>query len=246
MTIAKLARRLLLLVTIACVPAVWAAETMVPAAPQLAAKAWILMDANSGAVLTESNSDQRLPPASLTKLMTAYIATLEINRGRIKESDMVTVSEHAWRTGGSRMFIKVGTQVSVGDLLHGIIIQSGNDASVALAEHIAGSEDAFADMMNTTAQKLGMQNTHFMDATGLPDPNHYSSAHDMAILARAIINADAQHYAIYSQKEFFCSGVIIFSLSVAVFVAAICPCVLAMSTALTSGVLKFLQVSFLA
>ena len=207
MTIAKLARRLLLLVTIACVPAVWAAETMVPAAPQLAAKAWILMDANSGAVLTESNSDQRLPPASLTKLMTAYIATLEINRGRIKESDMVTVSEHAWRTGGSRMFIKVGTQVSVGDLLHGIIIQSGNDASVALAEHIAGSEDAFADMMNTTAQKLGMQNTHFMDATGLPDPNHYSSAHDMAILARAIINADAQHYAIYSQKEFFWNNI---------------------------------------
>ncbi|WP_158894457.1 MULTISPECIES: D-alanyl-D-alanine carboxypeptidase family protein [unclassified Pseudomonas] len=207
MTIAKLARRLLLLVTIACVPAVWAAETMVPAAPQLAAKAWILMDANSGAVLTESNPDQRLPPASLTKLMTAYIATLEINRGRIKESDMVTVSEHAWRTGGSRMFIKVGTQVSVGDLLHGIIIQSGNDASVALAEHIAGSEDAFADMMNTTAQKLGMQNTHFMDATGLPDPNHYSSAHDMAILARAIINADAQHYAIYSQKEFFWNNI---------------------------------------
>ena len=207
MTIAKLARRLLLLVTIACVPAVWAAETMVPAAPQLAAKAWILMDANSGAVLTESNSDQRLPPASLTKLMTAYIATLEINRGRIKESDMVTVSEHAWRTGGSRMFIKVGTQVSVGDLLHGIIIQSGNDASVALAEHLAGSEDAFADMMNTTAQKLGMQNTHFMDATGLPDPNHYSSAHDMAILARAIINADAQHYAIYSQKEFFWNNI---------------------------------------
>ncbi|KUM41859.1 MULTISPECIES: D-alanyl-D-alanine carboxypeptidase family protein [Pseudomonas] len=207
MTIAKLARRLLFLVTIACVPAVWAAETMIPAAPQLAAKAWILMDANSGAVLTESNSDQRLPPASLTKLMTAYIATLEINRGRIKESDMVTVSEHAWRTGGSRMFIKVGTQVSVGDLLHGIIIQSGNDASVALAEHIAGSEDAFADMMNTTAQKLGMQNTHFMDATGLPDPNHYSSAHDMAILARAIINADAQHYAIYSQKEFFWNNI---------------------------------------
>ena len=207
MTIAKLARRLLLLVTIACVPAVWAAEPMIPAAPQLAAKAWILMDANSGAVLTESNSDQRLPPASLTKLMTAYIATLEINRGRIKESDMVTVSEHAWRTGGSRMFIKVGSQVSVGDLLHGIIIQSGNDASVALAEHIAGSEDAFADMMNTTAQKLGMQNTHFMDATGLPDPNHYSSAHDMAILARAIINADPQHYAIYSQKEFFWNNI---------------------------------------
>ena len=145
---------------------------MVPAPPQLAAKSYVLMDGESGQVLVENNGDQRLPPASLTKLMTAYIATKEIEAGRIGENDLVTVSEHAWRTGGSRMFIKVGSQVSVSDLLHGIIIQSGNDASVALAEHIAGSEDAFADMMNTTAQKLGLTNSHCMDATGLPNPDH--------------------------------------------------------------------------
>ncbi len=178
-----------------------------PAPPQLAASAYLLMDAASGQVLIDNNGDERLPPASLTKLMTAYIATLEIKRGQIKESDMVTVSEHAWRTGGSRMFIQVGTQVSVSDLLHGIIIQSGNDASVALAEHIAGSEDAFADMMNNTAKRLGMVNTHFMNATGLPNPDHYSSPHDMARLARAIIYDDPAHYAIYAQKEFLWNNI---------------------------------------
>ncbi len=183
------------------------ADSVVPAPPQIAAKSYVLMDAASGQVLIDNLGDERLPPASLTKLMTAYIATLEINRGRIKESDLVTVSEHAWRTGGSRMFIQVNTQVTVGDLLHGIIIQSGNDASVALAEHIAGSEDAFADMMNSTAQRLGMRNSHFMNATGLPNPEHYSSAHDMAILARAIIYEDPAHYAIYSQKEFFWNNI---------------------------------------
>ena len=184
----------------------WAAPA-IPSPPQLAAKSYMLMDAASGKVLIESNSDERLPPASLTKLMTAYIATLEIQKGQISDSDMVTVSEKAWRTGGSRMFIQVNTQVSVDDLLHGIIIQSGNDASVAMAEHIAGSEEAFADMMNTTAQRLGMSNTHFMNATGLPDPEHYSSAHDMAKLARAIIYQDPAHYAIYAQKEFFWNNI---------------------------------------
>ena len=139
--------------------------------------------------------------------MDAYIATQEIRRGQIGENDPVTVSENAWRTGGSRMFIKVGSQVTVSDLLHGIIIQSGNDASVALAEHIAGSEDAFADMMNKTVADLGMTNSHFMNPTGLPNPEHYSSAHDMAILARAIIRVDPTHYAIYSQKEFFWNGI---------------------------------------
>ncbi|NIU60376.1 MAG: serine-type D-Ala-D-Ala carboxypeptidase, partial [Pseudomonas stutzeri] len=123
------------------------------------------------------------------------------------DNDMVTVSEKAWRTGGSRMFIEVNTQVSVDDLLHGIIIQSGNDASVALAEHIAGSEEAFADMMNSTAQRLGMSNTHFVNATGLPHPEHYSSANDMAKLARAIIYEDPAHYAIYAQKEFFWNNI---------------------------------------
>ncbi|MCY1351194.1 D-alanyl-D-alanine carboxypeptidase DacC [compost metagenome] len=208
MNIFSFAKRLLLPAALLIVaPASMAAQQIVPSPPQLAAKAYVLMDAQSGQVLVENNGDQRLPPASLTKLMTAYIATLEIRKGQIGESDPVTISEHAWRTGGSRMFVQVNTQVTMSDLLHGIIIQSGNDASVAVAEHIAGSEDAFADMMNTTAEKLGMTNSHFMNATGLPDPEHYSSAHDMARLARGIIYEDPAHYAIYSQKEFFWNNI---------------------------------------
>jgi len=139
--------------------------------------------------------------------MTAYIATLEIKRGRLHENDLVTISEKAWRTGGSKMFVKVGNKVSVNDLFRGIIIQSGNDASVALAEHIAGDEEAFAALMNGEAKRLGMRNTHFVDATGLPNPGHYSSARDMAILARAIIQADPAHYALYAQKEFTWNGI---------------------------------------
>ena len=207
MNITSFAKRLCLLVPLMIAPAAFAAEQMMPSPPQLAAKSYVLMEASSGNVLVENNGDERLPPASLTKLMTAYIATLDIRRGQIGENDPVTVSENAWRTGGSRMFIKVGSQVSVSDLLHGIIIQSGNDASVALAEHIAGSEDAFADMMNKTAADLGMSNSHFMNPTGLPHPEHYSSAHDMAVLARAIIDEDPAHYAIYSQKEFYWNNI---------------------------------------
>jgi len=195
----------------------FAQQQPIPAPPQLAGKAWLLMDAKSGHVLVAENADERLSPASLTKLMTAYIATLEIDGGRIGEQDLVRVSEKAWRTGGSKMFIEVGKQVSVSDLLHGIIIQSGNDASVALAEHIAGSEETFADLMNQAAQKLGMRNTHFKNATGLPPPEeevkdnppllHYSSAHDLALLARAIIFENQTHYALYSQKEFTFGGI---------------------------------------
>ncbi len=203
----SLPRRLILFVLLAIAPTAWANSQAVPAAPQLAATAWLLMEADSGRVLVEHNADERLPPASLTKLMTAYIATLEINRGQIRESDMVRVSERAWRTGGSRMFIEVGKEVSVDDLLHGIIIQSGNDASVAIAEHIAGSEDAFADMMNGAAARLGLHNSQFRNSTGLPHPEHYSSARDMALLARAIIREDQAHYAIYAQKEFFWNGI---------------------------------------
>ncbi|UIP33355.1 D-alanyl-D-alanine carboxypeptidase family protein [Stutzerimonas kunmingensis] len=206
MNITSLVQRFIVLAALTVTPTVWAAQ-IVPSAPQLAAKSYMLMDAASGEVLVEHNGDERLPPASLTKLMTAYIATLEIQKGQISDSDMVTVSEKAWRTGGSRMFIQVNTQVSVDDLLHGIIIQSGNDASVAMAEHIAGSEEAFADLMNSTAQRLGMTNSHFMNATGLPDPDHYSSANDMAKLARAIIYEDPAHYAIYAQKEFFWNNI---------------------------------------
>ncbi len=204
-------QRLLLTALLLCVPSAWAVDAL-PSPPQLAAKSYVLMDHASGKVLVENNGDERLPPASLTKLMTAYIATLEIRKGKIGEEDLVPVSEHAWRTGGaasggSTMFLPLNSQVKVDDLLHGIIIQSGNDASIALAEYIAGSEDAFADMMNETAEKLGMKNSHFMNATGLPHPEHYSSAHDMAILARAIINEDAEHYAIYSQKDFFWNNI---------------------------------------
>ncbi|RRV67434.1 D-alanyl-D-alanine carboxypeptidase [Stutzerimonas stutzeri] len=206
MNITSLVQRFIVLTLLTVAPTVWAAQIL-PSAPQLAAKSYMLMDVASGEVLVEHNGDERLPPASLTKLMTAYIATLEIQKGQISDNDMVTVSEKAWRTGGSRMFIQVNTQVSVDDLLHGIIIQSGNDASVAMAEHIAGSEEAFADMMNSTAQRLGMSNTHFVNATGLPHPEHYSSANDMAKLARAIIYEDPAHYAIYAQKEFFWNNI---------------------------------------
>ena len=195
MNITCFAQRVFLSLLLLGTPAAWANQQAIPAPPQLAAKSYVLLDAASGKVLVENNGDQRLPPASLTKLMTAYIATLEIRKGKIGEQDMVPISEHAWRTGGaasggSTMFLPLNSQVKVDDLLHGIIIQSGNDASIALAEYIAGSEDGFADMMNETAERLGMKNSHFMNATGLPNPEHYSSAHDMAILARAIINED--------------------------------------------------------
>ena len=206
MNIAIYARRAIALTLALLAPSLWAA-TIMPSPPQLAAKSYVLMDAATGNVLVEHNAEERLPPASLTKLMTAYIATLEIMKDQIKPTDLVTVSENAWRTGGSRMFIQVNTQVSVDDLLHGIIIQSGNDASVALAEHIAGSEDAFADVMNSTAERLGLTNSHFMNATGLPNPDHYSSALDMAKLARAITYEEPEHYAIYAQKEFLWNNI---------------------------------------
>jgi D-alanyl-D-alanine carboxypeptidase (penicillin-binding protein 5/6) len=212
MNITSFAQCVFLSLSLLSAPAVWANEQVIPSAPQLAAKSYVLLDAASGKVLVENNGDQRLPPASLTKLMTAYIATLEIRKGKIGTQDMVPVSEHAWRTGGaasggSTMFLPLNSQASVDDLLHGVIIQSGNDASIALAEYIAGSEDAFADMMNETAARLGMSNSHFMNATGLPHAEHYSSAHDMAILARAIINEDQEHYAIYAQKEFLWNNI---------------------------------------
>ncbi|MCG4454567.1 MULTISPECIES: D-alanyl-D-alanine carboxypeptidase family protein [unclassified Pseudomonas] len=207
MNITCFAQRVSLSLLLLTAPAAWASQMAIPSPPQLAAKSYVLMDAASGNVLIEENADERLPPASLTKLMTAYLATLDINRGQIKQTDMVRISEKAWRMGGSKMFVEVGKEVSVDDLLHGIIIQSGNDASVAIAEHIAGSEEAFADMMNSTAQRLGMDNSQFRNATGWPDPDHYSSAKDMARLARAIIFEDPQHYAIYAQKEFLWNGI---------------------------------------
>ena len=177
-------------------------QTMIPSPPQLAAKSWFLMDADSGEVLVEHNADERLPPASLTKLMTAYLVERELDRGNINMDDMVRVSENAWRTGGSKMFIEVDTEVSIRDLLYGIVIASGNDASVAVAEHLAGGEQPFADLMNQHAQRLGLHNTSFANATGLPDPEQYSSARDMALLSQYIINDYPEHYAIYAERYF--------------------------------------------
>ena len=179
-----------------------AQPVLIPSPPQVAGSSWVLMDPLSGRVIMEHNSDERLPPASLTKMMTAYIVERELDEGRITMSDMVPVSVNAWRTGGSRMFIREGTEVSVEKLLKGVIIQSGNDASVALAEYIAGSEGAFVDIMNQQAQLLGMEDTHFENATGLPAENHYSTAHDLALLAEAIIRDYPENYGLYAQKQF--------------------------------------------
>ena len=182
----------------------WAASSIIPRPPEIAATAFILMDARTGHVIVEQDADESLPPASLTKIMTAYIAMEEIQTGNLSLRDMVHISEKAWRTEGSKMFVGVNTEVSVEDLLRGIIIQSGNDSSVAVAEHIAGSEEAFADMMNQYAQVLGLQNSFFMNASGLDTEQYYNrmSARDLALLARATIYNHSQFYTLYSEREF--------------------------------------------
>ena len=176
--------------------------TLIPAAPQIAAKSYLLMDANTGDVIVEHNGDLQLPPASLTKMMSTYVASHELAKNNIHLNDEVRVSINAWKAEGSRMFIKEGTTVSVEQLLKGIIIQSGNDATIALAEHIAGSESAFADYMNRYASNIGMTHTHFSNATGWPAPDHVTTATDLAKLARGIINEFPDHYVWYSEKEF--------------------------------------------
>ena len=170
--------------------------------PNIQATSYILLDAKTNKVLAEQDSDQRKAPASLTKIMTGYLVEQEINLGRLGVEEEVQISVNAWRTGGSKMFIREGTRVTVGDLLKGVIIQSGNDASVALAEHIAGSEFDFAGLMNEQAKALGMNNTNFENPTGLPDDNHYSTAQDLAKLTRALINEHPQQYELYSEKHF--------------------------------------------
>jgi len=183
-------------------PAFSQAKILIPAPPELAASAWILMDANTGKVLVEHNADQQLPPASLTKMMTSYIVAAELHNGKIKEQDMVPISVTAWKMGGSKMFVREGTQVPLMDLLRGVVIQSGNDASVALAEYLAGSESAFADVMNQQAQLLGMKNTTFHNATGWPSDGHLTTARDLSLLARALIQDYPEHYDIYAEKYF--------------------------------------------
>jgi serine-type D-Ala-D-Ala carboxypeptidase (penicillin-binding protein 5/6) len=177
-------------------------KILIPPPPAIAATAHILLDANSGRVLAENNADSRLPPASLTKIMAVYVAFNELTKGHLQLDENVNVSPNAWRTPGSRMFIEVNKQVTVSELLHGVIIQSGNDASVALAEHIAGDESTFAEMMNQQAARLGMTNTHFTNSMGLPDPEHYTSARDLGILTRALIKEYPEYYKWFSLKEF--------------------------------------------
>jgi D-alanyl-D-alanine carboxypeptidase (penicillin-binding protein 5/6) len=173
-----------------------------PAAPTLGANSYILMDFNSGRILVESNPDMRVEPASITKVMTSYIIFTELTSGNIKLEDLVNVSEKAWRTVGSRMFIEPNMEVTLEQLIKGMVIQSGNDASVALAEHLAGSEDAFAGLMNHYAQQLGMSNSHFMNSTGLPHEEHYTTARDVALLSVALIAEFPEFYHWYSEKEY--------------------------------------------
>ncbi len=174
-----------------------------PTPPALAAKSWLLIESGSGQQLASQAADERLEPASLTKLMTAYLTFAALKQGAIKIDQMVTVSERAWKAEGSRMFIQIGTQVKVDDLIKGMIVQSGNDACVALAEAIAGNEEVFAEMMNREAQRLGMKSTSFRNAAGMPDPQHYTTARDLAKLAGALIRDFPEDYAkYYSIKEF--------------------------------------------
>jgi len=173
-----------------------------PAPPIIGAKSYLMIDSRTGHVLASHEPDARLAPASLTKLMTAYVVFHALQRQQIQLGDSVTISEKAWRTQGSRMFIEVNTQVTVEDLTLGMIVQSGNDASVALAELIAGTESVFAELMNQYAQQIGMASSHFMNATGLPSDDHYSTARDLATLARAIIEEFPEYYRWYSIREF--------------------------------------------
>jgi D-alanyl-D-alanine carboxypeptidase (penicillin-binding protein 5/6) len=181
---------------------VLAAALPIPKPPSTGAKSFIVQDFASGRILGENNADQPVEPASITKLMTAYVIFNELQAGNIALSDMVTISEKAWRTPGSRMFVEVNKQVAVEDLLQGMIVQSGNDATVALAEFIAGSEETFAALMNRHAEEIGMTGSHFLNSTGLPDENHYMTAKDIARLAALLIRKYPEYYNWYSQKEY--------------------------------------------
>lgn len=183
------------------------AKMLIPAPPKLDASAWILMDATTGKVIVEQNADEQVPPASITKVMTSYIVAAALHNKEVKEDDPVPISINAWKMGGSKMFVRENTQVPLMDLLRGVVIQSGNDASVALAEYMAGSEDAFADLMNQRATLLGLKNTHYVNATGWPAEGHMTTARDQALLARALIRDFPEHYNIYGEKVFVYNGI---------------------------------------
>lgn len=190
------------LVTVFLSAAVYADAVPIPSPPSISAKSYILIDHDTSTVIAEHDADKSYDPASITKLMTAYVVYQALKNGDISVTDQVTISEKAWRAIGSRMFIEVNTQVPVDELLKGMIIQSGNDASIALAEHVAGSESAFADLMNNTAQNLGMHGSHFVNVTGLTSEQHYMTARDIATLSQAIIRDFPDDYKRYSVKEF--------------------------------------------
>ena len=198
--------RLLLLILSFMAAVAAYAQSALPV-PSVAARAWLLLDHGSGQVLAQDHADERVEPASLTKLMTAYVSFGALRQGALKLDQAVNVSERAWKTGGSRMFIEPNRPVTVNELLRGMIIQSGNDACIALAEAVAGSEEAFAQRMNHEAQRLGLTNTHFVNATGLPDPQHYSTARDLARLAQAVIRDFPEYYPLYSEREFAYNGI---------------------------------------
>lgn len=194
---------LLLLVSLG----VSAAPAIIPAPPSVPATSYLLIDFHSGKTLAEKAADMRVEPASITKLMSGYVLYRALASGSIALDDEVLVSEKAWRTYGSRMFIEVNHRVKLSDLLRGMVVQSGNDATVALAEHLAGSESGFVAMMNAEAQRLGMTGTHFANATGMPHADHYTTAHDIATLMRAVITEFPEHYALYKEREFTYNGI---------------------------------------
>jgi len=183
------------------------AQSMVPKAPKLNLSSYVLLEANTNTVIAEFNSDNQIAPASMTKVMSGYVIADQIANGAISLDDQVLISEKAWRTGGSKMFIQEGRRVSVKDLLSGIIIQSGNDATIAMAEYVAGSEEGFVDFMNAYATDMGLSNSLFQNATGFSDPNHFTSAKDLSQLTRALINNFPDHYATYKEKEFTFGGI---------------------------------------
>ena len=183
-------------------PILSTASSLVPPAPQIKATSYILLDAQTNKVIVEYEADERNPPASLTKIMTTYLVEQMIQRGVVERSEQVPVSIKAWKAEGSKMFIREGTEVDLMDLLRGVVIQSGNDASIALAEFVAGDEASFAQMMNEQAEKLGMLNSNFLNSTGLPDEGHYSSARDIALLTKDMIKRFPEHYQLYSERSF--------------------------------------------
>ncbi len=183
------------------------AAVVTPTPPAIKARAYILKDYDSGEVLVEANADEHMDPASLTKMMTVYVVLAQLADGKFRMEDRVPISKKAWKMGGSKMFIEVGKEVPVEDLLKGVIIQSGNDASVALAEYVAGDESAFANLMNQYATRLGLTNTNFVNSSGLPHPDHYTSARDMAIMATALIRDFPVHYPLHAVRAYTWNGI---------------------------------------